>query len=54
MSRELESGTRVRLHRPERGYWYAEIVGEYWPYWLLRLSSGYEFTLYDDEFTVEY
>lgn len=54
MARELEPGMRVRLHRPERGYWYAELVEYYWPRWVLRLSSGYEFTLYDDEFDVEY
>jgi hypothetical protein len=28
-------------------------VEECWPKWLLRLSSGYEFTLYPDEFEVE-
>lgn len=54
MNRTLESGMRVRLHRPERGYHYAELVEEYWPRWVLRLSSGYEFTLYADEFDVEY
>jgi hypothetical protein len=58
MSRVLEPGTRVRLHEPERGYWYAELVeqcGLKWLLrkWLLRLSSGYEFTLYPDEFDVE-
>ena len=50
----LEPGMRVRLHNPERGYWYAEIVEDCWPRWLLRLSSGYEFTLYADEFDMEY
>jgi hypothetical protein len=54
MSRELEPGMTVRLHDPECGYWYAEIVERYWPVWLLRLSSGYEFTRYSDEFDVEY
>jgi len=53
MSREFEPGMRVRLHRPERGYRYAEIVDQHWPKWLLRLSSGYEFTLYPDEFEIE-
>jgi hypothetical protein len=54
MNRELEPGMRVCLHTPERGYRYAELVEECWPYWLVRLSSGYEFTLYPDEFDVEY
>ncbi len=54
MSRELEPGMRVRLHTPERGYRYAEIVDFCWPRWVLRLSSGYEFSAYEDEFTVEY
>jgi hypothetical protein len=46
MDRELESGIRVRLHNLEHGYWYAELKEQYWSRWLLRLSSGYEFTLY--------
>lgn len=54
MNTTLEPGMRVRLHTPERGYRYAELVEEDWPRWVLRLSSGYEFTLYPDEFTVEY
>jgi hypothetical protein len=54
MSREVEVGMRVRLHTPERGYTYAEIVGFYWPRWVLRLSSGYEFSAYEDEFDLEY
>jgi hypothetical protein len=49
MNRELEPGMRVRLHNPERGYWYAELVKECWLR-LLRLSSGYAFTLYADQF----
>jgi hypothetical protein len=53
MGRALEPGARVRLHRPERGYRYAELVEEQWPRWLLRLSSGYEFSLYEDEFDIE-
>jgi len=54
MNSTLEPGMRVRLHTPMRGYWYAELVDQHWPKWLLRLSSGYEFTLYADEFDVEY
>jgi hypothetical protein len=45
---------KVRLHKPERSYWNAEIVEQYWPRWVLRLSSGYEFALYPDEFDVDY
>ncbi len=43
MSRELEPGMRVRLHTPERGYRYAEIVDFCWPRWVLRLSSDMSF-----------
>jgi hypothetical protein len=53
MAREREPGIRVRLHHPERGYWYAELVEYHWPGWVLRLSSGYEFTAYGDEFEPE-
>jgi hypothetical protein len=54
MSGTLEPGMRVRLHRQERGYLYAVLVEECWPRWVLRVSSGYEFERYPDEFDVEY
>ncbi len=53
MSRELEPGMRIRLNYPELGYRYAELVRYCHPYWLVRLSSGYEFTLYESDFEVE-
>jgi hypothetical protein len=53
MTREFEPGMRVRLHRPELGYRYAELVGFFWPRWVVRLSSGYEFSVYEDEFEIE-
>ena len=53
MSRDLEPGMHVRLIYPERGYRYAELVRTYGLLWLVRLSSGYEFTLYETDFEIE-
>jgi len=50
---ELEPGTWVALREPLFGYTSAQLVEFIWPKWLLSLSSGYEFSLYEDEFEVD-
>lgn len=50
MGVELRVGMRVRLNTPERGYRYAVLVMPDGLRWILELSSGYQFSLYTDEF----
>ena len=54
MSRELEAGQRIKLHRPERGYRYCELVERCGLQWLVEVSSGYQFYLYEDQFDLEF
>ena len=54
MNRTLEPGLRVRLHIPERGYRYAHLVEQCGLQWLVELSSGYQFYLYEEQFVLEY
>jgi hypothetical protein len=51
---ELQPGMRIRLHRPELGYRYAVIVESDGLRWIVEVSSGYQFSLHEDEFEVEY
>jgi hypothetical protein len=54
MNRILEPGMRIRLHTPECGYRYAQLVEQYGLQWLVEVSSGYQFYLYADQFDLEY
>jgi hypothetical protein len=54
MYQELHPGMRVRLNTPERGYRYAELIELDGLRWILQVSSGYQFSAYEDEFEVEY
>lgn len=52
MEKEPVPGDEVRLRIPYLGYHHAILLEYIFPYWTLRLSSGYEFSLYEDEFEV--
>jgi hypothetical protein len=54
MSGKLEPGMRICLYTPERGYRYAQLVEQCGLQWLVELSSGYQFYLYEDQFDLEY
>ena len=49
MSREREIGESAYLKKPELGYRYVEIVGFEGCRLIVKTTSGYEFTIYEDE-----
>jgi hypothetical protein len=49
MTREFETGDFAYLKEPERGYRYVEIVGFDGVRIIVKTSSGYEFSIYEDE-----
>ena len=49
MAREREIGDSAYLKEPERGYRYVEIVGFEGVRLIVRTTSGYEFTIYEDK-----
>lgn len=51
--KEPEIGDQVTLNRPERGYRNGEIIGLDGLRWIIRLPSGLETSMYDDEFEVD-
>ena len=53
MKRELEIGDYACLKEPFRGYRYVEIIEIYEYKILVRTSSGYEFTVCEDELEEE-
>ena len=49
MKEEWNIGDSAYLKEPERGYRYVEIVGYDSNRLIVRTTSGYEFTVYEDE-----
>jgi len=49
MARELQIGDSGYLKVPERGYRYVEVIGFDGNRLLVTTTSGYEFTIYEDE-----
>ena len=49
MERELQMGDSAYLKEPVRGYRYVEIIDFDGYRLIVKTSSGYEFTVYEDE-----
>jgi hypothetical protein len=49
MEHELQIGDSAYLKESERGYRYVEIIGFDGCRLIVRTTSGYEFTIYEDE-----
>ena len=49
MRRSYQEGDSAYLKEPVKGYHYVEIVGFDGSRIIVRTSSGYEFTVYEDE-----
>jgi hypothetical protein len=47
--KEYEVGDYACLKVPERGYRNVEVIGYDWRRIVVRTSSGYEFSVYEDE-----
>lgn len=53
MKREWEIGDYANLKVPEKGYRHVEIIGFDGVRLVVRTSSGWEFTVYEDELQEE-
>ena len=49
MKQELQIGDTAYLKKPEKGYRFVEIVGFDGVRLIVRTTSGWEFTIYEDE-----
>ena len=49
MAREWEIGDTGNLIKPEKGYRHVEVVGFDGVFLIVRTTSGWEFSIYEDE-----
>lgn len=49
MNRKFNEGDSAYLKQPDKGYRYVEIIGFDGNRLIVRTTSGYEFTVYEDE-----